>query len=130
MRQRITLTCLASIALGIILTMTFIAQMTWNSFGDCTSIQNQVLPASIRRVDCSGLAYGFPYKFIQSKPRLDINFISEQNTSPLMLGVSSKTEIDKVKLLLNVLFWSVISGTVMGVIQYKIRLRKPSKNKE
>lgn len=133
MRKRIVLSGLASLILGVVFTLLFVSQMTWKNLGDCAITYDQVLPSSIRRVDCSGLAYGFPYKFVQASPRLDISYFTEQNTSPTALGVSAKTELDKSKLILNVLFWTATSGVVVGGIVYKFSTRPmketPLKNK-
>lgn len=127
MKHRVIVITLVSLALGIVLTSAFMAQMNWISFGDCARTYNQTLPESIRRVDCSGLAYGFPFKFIQSRAHLDISYITEVGTSPTMLGVSAQTNIDKGKLALNVLLWSIISAIVISAALYKT-FSRPSKD--
>ena len=127
MKRRLIIFSILSLALGIVITSLFTAQMTWNDYGDCASSQNQTLPPSIRRVDCAGLAYGFPFRFVQSKPSLDISFLGEPNTVPVLLGVNATTKINFGYLALNLIIWSALSGAVIGAIAYKVSRPKDLK---
>jgi hypothetical protein len=94
--------------------------MNWKYQGDCSDAKVRVvLTSNIRSVACSGLEYGFPFKFIESQPKVDINPLTDDRSSPVLLGVTSTTEIDKLKLVLNILLWSAVSLVVLLAFSYR-----------
>lgn len=127
MKRRIIGFAILSLALGIILT----TLLSYNKtdiihHGDCAQTYNQSLPSAVRRVDCSGHAYGFPFTFIESTPTLDLSYLDEPENSPLMLNVDAKANFDIGKLFLNIALWSVVSAVVLAALQYGIERRKDS----
>ena len=96
-----------AILLGFIFTFVLTAQMEWKQQGDCSV--NKAISTNIRRVSCSSLERGFPLRFIGSNSSLYVNTLSEDKSSPVLLGVSSVTDFDEVKFTLNVVLWSLLS---------------------
>lgn len=92
------------------------AQMNWKQFGDCAD-QQQPLPSTVRRVDCAGLAYGFPVRFLESNPNIEINALTS-DPSQVTLNVSATSRLDKSKLLINIAIWSAVSAVLIGVAYY------------
>ena len=105
---------LASLLAGTVLTLLFTAQMGWKQLGDCSD-SSLVRSPHIGRVDCSSLAYGYPYRFIYSRPSLDINYLIPDRSSPVLLGINSVIKVDGAKLAADLTFWSVAS---LGVVLF------------
>lgn len=128
MKKPIIIIAILSVALGIILTSLFASRKTdIHTFGDCAYTMNDTLPAAIRRVDCSGFAQGFPYTFIESRPSLDIDFLTEPGQSPLMLGVTAKATFNTGKLLANLAIWSLVSTAMLTGLRYWLLQRNRKK---
>lgn len=127
MKRRIILLSIVSLALGVVITSLFMSQVKWKQLGDCAN-QRQPLPSPVRRVDCSGVTYGFPVRFLESDPSVDINTLAT-DPSQVTLEVSSTSHLDKGGLLLNIAIWSVVSGTVIAAGQYWFSHRNQQKLK-
>lgn len=103
---------MVSLFAGAVLTLLFASQMDWIQLGDCSD-SNQVRSPYIRRVDCSSLEYGYPYRFIFSQPSLDINHLIPDRSSPVLLGVDSAIRINWAQLVADLAIWSAASLAVV-----------------
>lgn len=122
MKRRYVITILGSLLAGFALTFLFTAQMSWNIVGDCSDT-SVPLPQTVRTVECTGMTYGFPLRFIASEPSLSLNLT---NGSGLQTSVSASatTDLDIVKMLTNILFWAIFSGAIVTAIMYKLGTKK------
>ncbi len=113
-----------ALACGIILTLLFTAQMSWNSTAECTaeSVQNQELSASNQkeRVDnCTVLQTGYPLRFLSVETILTSSEYTEVPTPSSYLEgtiISSSPYIDNWKITINILFWSLISWIIIAIL--------------
>lgn len=123
MKRRYVITLLSSLVLGIIITVLFTAQMSWKTMGDCANLR-QPLPNSIRKVECAGMTYGFPLRFIESKPYVEFDQLGEV-PSLATLSASATTSLDAPKLALNILFWTALCAT-LGIFTLHKTSKKPA----
>lgn len=118
-----------SLILGLFVTYLFTGQVGFRSQGDCSNAQiRTAVTSKIRRVDCAGRTYGFPYKFISTTSQLSVVGLTEAPSDEIMLGVSSAIKFDMKKALANVLVWSLVSFVALLVVGNSIRPRKQKEN--
>ncbi|MDB5163866.1 MAG: hypothetical protein JWS12_484 [Candidatus Saccharibacteria bacterium] len=113
-----------ALLLGVVLTLLLSLQGSFQQQGDCANTQSGSLPGGIRRVDCSGRAYGLPLRFIKAKDRLDIMGLNSPNTSPSLIGTNATISLNMLNLLVDWLVWSVISFAGLGFVVYKLKMSK------
>lgn len=124
MKARVVKLLLTSLILGIVITWAFTAQMNWSPQMNCKD-QNSPSSINIKRVDCAGLEYGYPLRFMKAESTVYQTFIDKTSSRSVFLGISSSIKFNQIKLLGNIAIWSIISLLILLVI-----LRNYSANKK
>jgi hypothetical protein len=122
MKRRYIITLLGSLVAGFALTFIFTAQMSWKTVGDCSDT-SVPLPQTVRTVDCAGMTYGFPVRFIESEPGLSLS-LTGGNGLQTSVSASATTDLDIFKMLTNIVFWTAFSAAIAFAIMYKMAQKK------
>jgi hypothetical protein len=115
--KKLSLIILLSIVTGVTITLLFLASMTWNIQGACTSNYPNALPdllqtdikSKLSQVYCSGLAYGRPFRYVQSKAFVDISALQAKPDAKLLIGVSAEDEWRIPQFIVDLLIWTGLS---------------------
>src|SRR5690349_9492714 len=103
--KRIKSLLLPSLLIGTLVTLLFTSSMTWRTNPQCSDNMYNALVSRVRRIDCSGMEYGHPYKFIYAQPFVDVGQLSEQENAPITIGASAIIKLNGLKLAADVLIW-------------------------
>ena len=124
MKKKFTKLLPYSVLLGVLVTLLFISQMHWAQQSNCVNYDSSLV--NIRRVDCSGLEYGYPMKFIVSESRIDLNSLTTNKNSPILLGESSIIRFRVFNFALDVVLWSALSFVLIAMAS--TQYQRSSKN--
>src|SRR5687768_16145971 len=95
---------LVSLISGLLITYLFTGQMNWKQYGDCSHTQIRTAYFSnVKKVRCSGLEYGFPYKFIAANPNISLTSMApDDSNQQIELATASIVDFNISKFLANV----------------------------
>ena len=128
MKSKILSMVTISIVFGGLITWGFTAQMNWKAQDNCVE-EVGLISANVSRIDCGGLEYGYPMRFIKAESYVSQSYLTQDTSGPVQIGVASQIKYNQLNLLLNVLIWSIFSLVVLSVIisRYSPRKSNPKK---